>query len=202
MANDQGKNEYSYCGLTLKRTGVISLEQYEVYYENNLCGYMRFRNGSFRAEYIIPGRMDEYVPIFHPYRYREKVYFSYPRGDNMFYNEDERMYHLNEGSEKIVEAMKKNENKNNYYGLTLEKTSYACPEQYSVYDGDTLCGYMRLRHGVFIVDYYEVIDGSSERVYESETKGDGIFYDEEEREYHLKNGAEKIYERLGKSDVQ
>ena len=89
-------------------------------------------------------------------------------------------------------------NKHNYYGLTLERTSYACPEQYSVYDGDTLCGYMRLRHGFFIVDCYYDPDGwSSERVYESETEGDGIFNDEEEREYNLKNGAEEIYERLG-----
>jgi hypothetical protein len=93
-------------------------------------------------------------------------------------------------------------NEYSYCGLTLERNSYACPEQYSVYDGVNLCGWMRLGHGIFIVDcYYDPNGWSSERVYESETEGDGIFYDEEEREYNLKNGAEKIYECQGRRKV-
>jgi hypothetical protein len=83
-----------------------------------------------------------------------------------------------------------------YYGLTLKRTCLACPEQYDVYYGDTLCGYMRLRHGYFRTEYYKnPDDDNGEIVYECYPKGDGIF-DNEEREEHLKKGAEAIAKRM------
>jgi hypothetical protein len=84
-----------------------------------------------------------------------------------------------------------------YYGLTLVNTCFACPEQYDVYYEDTLCGYMRLRHGWFRTEYYETPedDGDGEIVYECHPKGDGIF-DNDEREEYLKKGAEAIVKRM------
>jgi hypothetical protein len=80
-----------------------------------------------------------------------------------------------------------------YYGLTLKNTCFACPESYNVYCGDTLCGYMRLRHGWFRTEYYKTPD-DGEIVYECYPKGDGIFDDE--REEHLKKGAEAIIKQM------
>jgi hypothetical protein len=84
-----------------------------------------------------------------------------------------------------------------YYGLTLVRTCYACPEQYDVYYEDTLCGYMRLRHGYFRTEYYKTPDDDyGEIVYDCEPKGDGIFMNDE-REEHLKKGVEEIVKRMG-----
>lgn len=64
------------------------------------------------------------------------------------------------------------------YGYLLEMTSCACPEQYDVLDKDgKQVGYLRLRGGYFRADVPEC---GGETVYESQTKGDGIF-DEDER---------------------
>lgn len=64
------------------------------------------------------------------------------------------------------------------YGYRLEMTCPACPEQYDVFDkDDKQVGYLRLRHGFFRAD---VPDCGGETVYESHTKGDGVF-DEDER---------------------
>ena len=83
-----------------------------------------------------------------------------------------------------------------YYGLTLKRTCLACPEQYDVYYEDTLCGYMRLRHGYFRVEYYKTPDDNyGEIVYDCEPKGDGMFLSEE-REEHLKKGAEAIAKQM------
>lgn len=86
-----------------------------------------------------------------------------------------------------------------YYGLTLKNTCVLCPEQYDVYYGDTLCGYMRLRHGYFSTEYYENPEDEyrlyEEIVYYSDTKGGGRFLCEE-REEHLKRGAEAIIKRI------
>jgi hypothetical protein len=62
-------------------------------------------------------------------------------------------------------------------GYTLVQTSIACPEQYDVFNqaGEQV-GYLRLRHGHFRADYP---DHGGETVYESDTKGDGIFDDDE-----------------------
>jgi len=57
----------------------------------------------------------------------------------------------------------------------------ACPEQYeATFDGKPV-GYLRLRHGFFRV---ECPDCGGETVFESETKGDGIF-DDTERAHFL-----------------
>jgi hypothetical protein len=82
-----------------------------------------------------------------------------------------------------------------YYGLTLKRTCLACPEQYDVYYENTLCGYMRLRHGYFRTEYYKTPDDNGEIVYECYPKGDGIF-DNDEREEHLKKGAETIVKQM------
>ena len=82
-----------------------------------------------------------------------------------------------------------------YYGLILKNTCYACPEQYDVYYEDTLCGYMRLRHGYFRVEYYKTPDDKGEIVYECSPQGDGIF-ENDEREEHLKKGAEAIAKQM------
>ena len=86
-----------------------------------------------------------------------------------------------------------------YYGLSLKNTSVLCPEQYDVYYEDTICGYMRLRHGYFRTEYYEKPEDqyswNYNIVYESNAKGDGRFLNEE-REEHLKKGAEAIIKRM------
>ncbi|NBT75145.1 hypothetical protein EBZ80_18315 [bacterium] len=56
-------------------------------------------------------------------------------------------------------------------------TSRACPEQYDVFDAHgEMAGYLRLRHGYFRADYP---DCGGETVYTSNTKGDGLFDDDE-----------------------
>ena len=65
--------------------------------------------------------------------------------------------------------------------MRLVKTCGACPEQYDVFEGDELVGYLRLRHGHF---YASVPDVGGDVVYEAYTKGDGIF-DDDERDEHL-----------------
>jgi hypothetical protein len=54
---------------------------------------------------------------------------------------------------------------------------------------------MRLRHGWFRTEYYKTPD-DGEIVYECYPKGDGIF-DDDEREEHLKKGAEAIAKQMG-----
>lgn len=74
-------------------------------------------------------------------------------------------------------------------GLRLERTSYACPEQYDVFSGDTQVGYLRLRHGNFTVECPDCI---GELVYfSSDCKGDGLF-EEDERDEYLTRAVEKI----------
>jgi hypothetical protein len=68
-------------------------------------------------------------------------------------------------------------------GFKLVCTSIACPEQYDVFDGDTQIGYLRLRHGFFRADYPHC---GGVTVYESNTRGDGIF-DDDERQSELQN---------------
>jgi hypothetical protein len=61
-------------------------------------------------------------------------------------------------------------------GYKLICTCCACPEQYDVFKGDSKVGYLRLRHGAFRAD--APVCGAK-TVYESNTKGDGIFDDDE-----------------------
>lgn len=65
--------------------------------------------------------------------------------------------------------------------MRLHQTCSACPEQYDVYHGKRRVGYLRLRHGHFTARYP---DAGGELVYEANTKGDGIF-EEDERGFHL-----------------
>lgn len=63
-------------------------------------------------------------------------------------------------------------------GCRLIQTSIACPEQYEVFDEKSgqQIGYLRLRHGYFRADVPEC---GGETVYEADTKGDGMFDDDE-----------------------
>jgi hypothetical protein len=79
-------------------------------------------------------------------------------------------------------------------GLKLVCTCGACPEQYDVFDGDKKVGYLRLRHGHFRCDYP---DCGGETIYHSDTKGDGIF-DDDERMPELKRVVAAIRERMGR----
>ena len=84
--------------------------------------------------------------------------------------------------------------------MRLVQTCGACPEQYDVFEGDELVGYLRLRHGYFEARYGGV---EGPVVYVAATRGDGIF-EPDEREYHLEKAlsairAEKAGKRLGYS---
>ncbi len=73
--------------------------------------------------------------------------------------------------------------------LTLERTCYACPEQYDVRNANGyLVGYMRLRHGHFTVECPDVMGTS---VYQACPEGDGIF-EEHEQLYFLTLGVRAI----------
>jgi hypothetical protein len=77
-------------------------------------------------------------------------------------------------------------------GLRLVCTCGACPEQYDVFDGEKKVGYLRLRHGHFRCDYP---DCGGDTIYQSDTKGDGIF-DDDERMPELKRTVAAIGERM------
>jgi hypothetical protein len=67
------------------------------------------------------------------------------------------------------------------HGYYLERTCFACPEQYDVYDNkDQQVAYLRLRHGGFTAT---VPDVGGELVYQACPKGDGIFEDNERVKY-------------------
>lgn len=72
--------------------------------------------------------------------------------------------------------------------IRLERTCYACPEQYDAYDkfGNEIA-YLRLRWGYFRVE----CPFGGEIVYSAETEGDGMFEDDE-RDYHLDKAKEAI----------
>jgi hypothetical protein len=61
-------------------------EQYDAYLNNEKIGYLRLRNGSFRAEYK-----------------GQTVYHCHPNGDGMF-EHDERDRHLNGACAAILKA--------------------------------------------------------------------------------------------------
>ena len=74
-------------------------------------------------------------------------------------------------------------------GYKLVCTCGACPEQYDVYAADgQKVGYLRLRHGFFRAD---VPACGGETIYESQTKGDGCFADDE-RELELTKAVKAI----------
>lgn len=78
-------------------------------------------------------------------------------------------------------------------GFRLACTCPACPEQYDVFDAaGTKVGYLRLRHGYFRADFP---DCGGETVYETDTKGDGIF-DEDERTPELTKAIAALKARI------
>lgn len=80
-------------------------------------------------------------------------------------------------------------------GFRLVCTCGACPEQYDVFAAEgRQVGYLRLRHGHFRADYPDL---GGETVYQSDTKGDGVFSDEE-RMVELKKAVEAIKRRMEK----
>jgi hypothetical protein len=78
------------------------------------------------------------------------------------------------------------------YGLRIELTSAACPEQYEVFRNDRQVAYYRLRHGEFRVDYP---DCGGEEILCEHPNGDGIF-DENERLIYLAKAMRKVLEKL------
>ena len=67
--------------------------------------------------------------------------------------------------------------------IKLERTCFACPEQYDATDEEgNQVGYLRLRHGRFSVSCPNALDLE---VYSAYPKGEGIF-ENDEREYYLK----------------
>ena len=78
--------------------------------------------------------------------------------------------------------------------ITLTLTCFACPESYlafvatEAHIAELQVGYLRLRHGRFTV---ECPDSGGQRVFESETEGDGLF-DDSEREKFLTMAIEAI----------
>ena len=77
-----------------------------------------------------------------------------------------------------------------YSEVILEQTCGACPEQYDAfYNGENI-GYLRLRHGIFRVDYKD-----ERGVYIANPKGDGVF-DPEERGVYLKRARKVLYDKI------
>jgi len=74
----------------------------------------------------------------------------------------------------------------------LEKTCWACPEQYDVYIGEEQVGYLRLRHGHFRCDYP---DCGGETLYDAYTEGDGMFEDEE-RDPQIRRALAAIIDKM------
>lgn len=80
----------------------------------------------------------------------------------------------------------------NILGIELVKTCSACPEQYNAYLDGLQVGYLRLRHGIFSVDFpYH----AGYNIFYANPKGDGIFY-EDEREYYLTKACQAILNEL------
>ncbi len=80
--------------------------------------------------------------------------------------------------------------------ITLNRTCYACPEQYDAVDqGGNVVGYLRLRHGHFTV---QVPDSRGEVVYSASPDGDGIF-GPAERERYLSAALAAIRDRIAGS---
>ena len=70
--------------------------------------------------------------------------------------------------------------------LRFEMTCMACPEQYDVFDGDKLVGYVRLRYSNLNV---QCPNAGGDTVYSAEigeSGWDGCFFDDAQREVHLK----------------
>ena len=77
--------------------------------------------------------------------------------------------------------------------LRLERTSWACPEQYDVFVGEECVAYLRLRHGWFRADC-----PLGHTVYETEdVMGDGLF-EPEERDEQIAKAKVAIVDELNR----
>jgi hypothetical protein len=86
--------------------------------------------------------------------------------------------------------------------LLFEKTCDSCPEQYEVFDGHKMVGYIRLRHGHL---YVACPDVGGEIVYEAtigDGQWDGQFETEAERAFHLDEASIAIEKWLEKQSEQ
>jgi hypothetical protein len=72
--------------------------------------------------------------------------------------------------------------------IRLVLTCDACPEQYDAFYGDQMVGYLRLRHGRFIVNCPDI---GGDLVYSASPDGDGAFNDDE-REKYLQSAVKAI----------
>ena len=86
-----------------------------------------------------------------------------------------------------------------YYGnLCYHLTSGACPEQYDVYKGKHLIGYVRLRHDILRCYYrYNRRFQDKETVYKTTYGGGdtGDFHTQKDREKYLTLCNQKLLER-------
>jgi len=87
--DDDGQLTRTIDGYRLVQTCGACPEQYDVYWEDDKCGYLRLRHGHFRAEY------------------RDEVVFTaYPNGDGIF-DTDERTKYLTAAVKAIDAARRK-----------------------------------------------------------------------------------------------
>lgn len=80
---------------------------------------------------------------------------------------------------------------------SIVQTCGACPEQYDVIKDGEVVGLLRLRNGHFSASHNSVV------MYSSHPKGDGLFEDDVERDYHIARGLVAIrdrHEKLALSD--
>jgi len=82
--------------------------------------------------------------------------------------------------------------------LAIVQTCPQYPEQYEVFKGGVIVGYLRARHGHFSV---ECPDVGCEVVYQSDIEGDGSF-DDSERDHQMEKAIEAIEKWIlrGKDD--
>ena len=86
------------------------------------------------------------------------------------------------------------------YKIELVKTCGACPEQYDAYFNGDQVGYLRLRHGIFRVDYGFC---GGDTIFTEYPEGDGCF-DDNERGYYLDLACKAIMDervKRGHTDV-
>lgn len=86
------------------------------------------------------------------------------------------------------------------YKIELVKTCGACPEQYDAYFNGDQVGYLRLRHGIFRVDYGFC---GGDTILIERPEGDGCF-EEDERGYYLDLACQAIMDEMfkrGRTDV-
>lgn len=114
---------------------------------------------------------------------KELVAFLYPLAVGVAKNEHETTPEERENLEKALQIHLEVETGSNINlnDIRLERTCYACPEQYDAFLGSKPVGYLRLRHGRF---YTSCPDVGGDVVYVDYPRGDGIF-DEDEREHYL-----------------